>query len=932
MVDLVRALTHLFRWASETTGPGVSYGPETAVAQRLRGLVDARVPPTLEGAALRTALLPVFKPFIAEERERIEAAHRRGGGGLEIVALHTQLVDAVICQLFRLADASVAVSARERTPGCAVVALGGYGRRELNPGSDVDVMFVYRRHMDDYVSAVLHHVLYVLWDLGFSVGHSCRSLADAQHMMDTDVTARTAMLEARLLAGFPAVFGDVQERVWRSLQGRRIQQYIAAKLEERARRHRKFGGSVYLQEPNVKEGPGGLRDFHVALWIARARHRLATLADLANLGLLTPVEIGQCVQALDFLLRVRSELHYLQGGKHDVLNLAIQVPVAANLGFRDDPKCGVERFMRQYYLRAGGLHQLSTRIIERCVERPGSHVEAMMKRLRARDIGDDFVELNRQIHILPAQRECFRADPVRMLKIFWYRQEMGYDLSGEAKEAIRSHLDVIDDDVRRSNRALGFFLAILHAPVGVADTLRQMHQLGVLTAYIPEFARIDCLVQFDYYHRYTVDEHTFVLLDHLESLRSADDPRLQEFRRIAHELRKPEILKLAILLHDIGKGQGHGHSERGVEIAEAVLTRMGLPAGDIAAVSFLVAQHLTMAHIAERRDLDDERLIIEFARLVGTEELLRMLYLLTYLDINAVGPQVWTDWKGTLLWGLFIKTHTILTRGVPEGEEEHERARSLRSALVAELGAEFGAEVVGQHLALMPARYVLNTSSAKVAQHLHLIERVRRGEPVAVHWSAFPLAGYSEVQVCAPGAPGRFTNVVGTLTAHGINILSAQLFSRADGVMIRAFQVSDGQGAALQDQAIWHRFGQDVRGVILGQVSARELIKTLRRDLLAKPGPRAHEIQTRVEFDNVVSDRYTVIDIRAQDRLGLLYVIASVLSGLDLDVALAKIATEVDQAVDVFYVTEKDGRKVTEPARMDTIRQALVHAIAEGIA
>jgi len=932
MVDLVRALTHLFHWGSVTTAPGVSYGPETAVAQRLRSLVEARAPATLEGAALRHALLPVFKPFILEERGRIEAAHRQGASGLEVVGLHTELVDALICQLFRLADESVTRSARERTEGCAVVALGGYGRRELNPGSDVDVMFLYRRHMDDYVSAVLNHVLYFLWDLGFSVGHSCRSLADAQRMMDTDLTARTAMLEARLLAGYPAVFGDMQERVWRGLQGRRTQQYIAEKLGEQERRHQKFGGSVYLQEPNVKEGPGGLRDFHVALWIARARHRLATLADLSNLGLLTPVEIGQCVQALDFLLRVRSELHYLQGGKHDVLNLAIQVPVAANLGFFDGPKYGVERFMRQYYLRAGGLHQLSTRIIERCAERPGSQVEAMMKRLRARDIGDDFVELNRHIHILPAQRECFRADPVRLLKIFWYRQEMGYELSGEAKEAIRSHLDLIDDDLRRSNRALGFFLAILRAPGGVAETLRQMHQLGVLTAYIPEFARIACLVQFDYYHRYTVDEHTFVLLDCLESLRNADDPRLQEFRRIANELRKPEILKLAILLHDIGKGEGHGHSERGVAIAEAALARMGLPAGDIAAATFLVAQHLSMAHIAERRDLDDERLIIEFARLVGNEELLRMLYLLTYLDINAVGPQVWTDWKGTLLWELFIKTHTILTRGVPEGEEEHQRARSLRATLVAELAGEFGAEVVGQHLALMPTRYVLNTSSAKVAQHLQLIERVRRGEPVAVHWSAFPLAGYSEVLVCAPGAPGRFTNVVGALTAHGINILSAQLFSRADGVMIRAFQVSDGRGAALQDEAIWDRFGQDLRGVILGQVSVRELIKTLRRDLLAKPVPRAHEIQTRVEFDNVVSDRYTVIDIRAHDRLGLLYVIASVLSGLDVDVTLAKIATEVDQAVDVFYVTEKDGRKVTESERMDTIRQALVHAIAEGIA
>jgi [protein-PII] uridylyltransferase len=345
-----------------------------------------------------------------------------------------------------------------------------------------------------------------------------------------------------------------------------------------------------------------------------------------------------------------------------------------------------------------------------------------------------------------------------------------------------------------------------------------------------------------------------------------------------------------------------------------------------------VAQHLSMAHIAERRDLDDERLIIEFARLVEREDLLKMLYLFTYLDINAVGPQVWNDWKATLLWELFIKTHTILTRGVPEGEEEHRRARSLGAALVTELAADFGAEVVRQHLDLMPARYVLTTSSAKVAQHLQLIERVRRGEPVAVRWSAYPPAGYSEVLVCAPGSPGRFAKVVGALTANGINILSAQLFSRADGVMVRAFQVSDGRGAAPEDEAIWQRFSRDLKAVVLGQVDVQELIKTRRRDLLAKPMPRGGEIHTRVEFDNLVSDRYTVIDVRAQDRLGLLYVISSTLSDMDVDVALAKIATEQDQAMDVFYVTEKDGAKVTEEERMGVIREALAHAIAEGIA
>jgi [protein-PII] uridylyltransferase len=933
MADLLRSITRLFRWRTEPATSGVSYGAETAVAQRLWPLLEARASsrPGTSEEAVRQALVPALRPFIAAEQHAIETAHRGGAGGLEVVALQADLVDALISQLYRLADCSVRAEVREQAEGCALVALGGYGRRELNPGSDVDLMFLYPRRADAYVTAVLHHVLYALWDLGFTVGHSARSLADAARMLDADLSACTAMLEARFLAGHPAVFAAFQERLWRSFQGRRVQQYVGEKLAERSRRHEKYGGSVYLQEPNVKEGPGGLRDFHVALWVGRARHHLTDLTALASLHLLTPAEVSQCLEALDFLLRVRTDLHYLLRGKHDVLGLQFQAQIAADLGFHDGAVGDVERFMREYYLRAGAVHQLASQITGRCLDRPGSPMEAVMTKLRARDIGDDFVARNRQIHVPPAH-DSFAEDPVRLLKIFWYAQEMGYELSVEAKDAVRAHLHLIDDAFRRSNRALGAFLAVLKAPRGVAHTLRLMHQLGVLTAYIPEFGRIACLVQFDYYHRYTVDEHTFVLLDVLEGLRETTDPRLQEFRRIAAELRKPEILKWAILLHDIGKGEGHGHVERSADLAAVILTRMGLPARDIADTVFLVAQHLTMAHIAERRDLDDERMIIEFARQVENEDLLRMLYLLTYLDINAVGPQVWTDWKGTLLWELFIKTHTVLTRGVPEGEEQQRRAQDLRGTILAELEREFGADLVAQHLNLMPVRYVLTTSPAKVAQHLKLIERVRRGELVSLGWTAYPLAGYSEVLVCAPGAPGRFSNVVGTLTANGINILSAQLFSRADGVMIRTFQVSDGRGAALEDEGIWHRFRQDLRAVMLGQSPVRDLIRSRRRDLLAKPAPRPREIQTRVEFDNVVSDRFTVIDIRAQDRLGLLYLIASTLSGLDLDVSLAKIATEVDQAMDVFYVTEKDGGKVSRPERLDEIRQGLVHAIAEGIA
>ena len=365
MPDPVRTLARLFRWGawlpSNSPAVEVSYGPETEVAVRFQALLESeslRAPGRNE-EELRARLLPAAKRFIHEERGRIEASHRGGAGGLEVVARLADLVDAVVCQFFRLAEGGVPGPLKAETEGCAVVALGGYGRRELNPASDVDLMILYPRHVDAYVTAILNQVLYVLWDLGFSVGHSCRSLADAVQMMDQDITTRTSMLEARFLAGTPQVFLDLHHQTWRNLQGRRALEYIEGKTREQAQRHKKYGGSIFLQEPNVKEGPGGLRDFHTAIWVARARHHLEDLKALVRLGLLSPVELAQCLHAVDSLLRVRSELHYLHAGKSDILSLSVQVPVAANLGFRDDTTYGVERFMQQYYTWAATVHRFS---------------------------------------------------------------------------------------------------------------------------------------------------------------------------------------------------------------------------------------------------------------------------------------------------------------------------------------------------------------------------------------------------------------------------------------------------------------------------------------------------------------------------------------------------------------------------------------------
>lgn len=883
----------------------------------------------LEGKVSREEVLQALKGFVQEERGRIEKKHREGAGGREVVLSLTNLVDVVIQDLFRQADSSWK-TLKKGSEGCALVALGGYGRRELNPASDVDIMLLYPKREDVYLPAIADYVFHMLWDIGFVLGNAYRSINDCLEIADSDPTSLTSMLEARFLAGRKAVFDRFRRSLRRHVTPKKASALIERKLEEQEARHRRYGSSIYLQEPNVKESPGGLRDLHTALWIARARAGISGLEGLAKEGLLTPGELERCLRALDFLLRIRSELHFISEGKHDVLSFSLQERAAANLGFFDTEQIfGVERFLQRYYLCAKEIHLLSKSVIERCLKER-SLVEEAMRRLKAREIGDDFTVIDRQIHIPPRHRGLFQEDPVRLIKVFWYAQQMGYELSQETQDLIRANLHLIGDGFRRSNRALGFFLAILREPVGAAKMVRMMHELGVLSAYIPEFAPLVCLVQFDVYHKYTVDEHTFIALENLEVLYRIEDPFTQELRAIAKELKKPEILKLAILFHDIGKGEGRGHVEKGVRLTKQVLDRMGFPEQDVEEITFLVAEHLTMSHIAQYRDLDDEPMIVEFAKKVGNVDRLKLLYLLTYLDMKAVGPQVWNEWKGALLWELYLKTHTVLTRGV-EAEADLVRAAKVRSELLSELCDGFPYELLEEHLDQVPIRYLLTTPRAKVAAHLALVEQVLRGEEAAAQWTHYPLVGYTEFIVCAFGRLGRFAQIAGTLTANGINILSAQVYARKDGLFIRTFQVNDGRGSAVLEEETWQNVMRDLLAVLRGEVDVRGLIKSKRREILAKPLRKGPPPPTRVEFDNVVSESYTVIDVRTQDRLGLLYLISSTLSKLQIDLRLAKITTEDDRVVDVFYVTEKDGGKILDEGRMEEVKLALERAIAEGL-
>lgn len=537
---------------TSTAGVHATIHPASAEYSALASALQS----VLRGSLGANDLISILREFIADERARIFQLHRNGGTGQAVVRSIATLTDAVVTSLFQLAESACDPGLRRRSDGCALVALGGYGRCEMNPASDVDLMFVYPRRADAYLDMILHPVLSTLWDVGFVVGHCCRSIDDCLRMARMDLTSCSSMMEARYLTGDPAIYQAFGSKLGRSVLYKQADTLVKQKLEELHERHYRYGASIYVQEPHIKEGPGGLRDLHAALCIARIARQVGTPSEMVQKGLLGQTESERWDTALDFMLRLRNELHYLYRGKNDVLSLSVQEQVAINLGFLDTARSyGVEQFMQRYYLAAKDISQLSAQVISRCTL-GRSQVERVMRRLKARDIGDDLTEIERCIYVLPKNRGLFRDDPVRLLKVFWYAQQMGYTLSQEIQDYIRADTPLIDEGVRRSSRALGFFLAILREPKGVAATLRSMHELGVLGAYIPEFAKLARLVQFDFYHRYTVDEHTFLAIETLEHLDEVTRFYGEEFRSLASDAKRLEILRLALLLHDIGKGKG----------------------------------------------------------------------------------------------------------------------------------------------------------------------------------------------------------------------------------------------------------------------------------------------------------------------------------------------------------------------------------------
>ncbi|MBU5637374.1 [protein-PII] uridylyltransferase [Geomonas sp. Red69] len=869
----------------------------------------------------RGAYLAAAREFLEHFREESKRSHREGEDGISVVQSITAMTDALVTRLFTALSDDLQM---HKSGQLALIAVGGYGRRELNPYSDLDLLFLYSGKDSKVVEEAANRLLYFLWDLRLDVGYSVRTIADCVDMAANDVTVKTALLDSRLLIGSDHLYGELKKMMVTQVLAKRSDAFINEKLEELRKRREKYGSSVYILEPNIKEGEGCLRDLHTAMWVAKIKYKVDEPRELVIKGVLSEEELGMYYSSLSYLWRIRNELHYLAGRKNDQLTFEAQTSIARFFGYEDKGKTlAVEQFMQDFYLHANRVEHFSSLLITKCSQREDS-TRKILGYFTRRPVGDGFYVMKGEL-VVPDETVVDK-DPVRLIKIFEHAQKQGVALALGTKTLIRNSLDLVNDKFRRSKEANASFFNILQSEKKVYDTLQQMHHLGFLNRFIPEFERIYCKVQHDVYHIYTVDTHTLFAVEELAKLwRGEHKTTLPLLTQLAMEVDKRWLLLLAVLLHDVGKGGGGGHAELGAELSKTIARRMGLSKEDSERLQFLVRQHLLLAHIAQRRDLHDERMIIQFARQMEKSENLKMLYLLTYADIKAVGPEVWTEWKALLLQELYEKAFQVLERGDFKLEASGDRVRRVKRTVFDLLADDYPGQLIKDELQALTTRHLLSYAPEIIAGHVRTLLALP-SKLLVLQVSHEVEKGYTNCTVCTFDIPGLFSMITGVMAANGMNILGAQIHTNTNEKVLDILQVNSPQGFVITEESRWARFESDLRQVLEGKVRVGQLVAKRHRPSIltekAKP-----TVPARVEIDNEVSSDYTVIDIYAHDKVGLLYSITSTLTRLGLYIGVSKISTKVDQVADVFYVKNIFGQKISEPGKLEEIRKELLAAV-----
>ncbi len=914
--------------------------------EKIAADAEQRLP--LPPGQLPTQELRRYKDFLKVESHRLKMLHRAGGGGRAICQARAGILDLLLQFLFQAVLESIPPTNAAK-PALALVAIGGYGRKELNPHSDIDLMLLHDGNLvaldkaNPYFAAVTDSFICILWDIGLKVGHSVRSIHDCVKVANSNMQSKTSLIEARLIAGNKSLFEQMQSSVLAKCVGGFEDEYIQARIADQEARRAKFGNSALMQEPNVKNGCGGLRDYQNLFWMAYFKYRVRTLDDLQQRELINEGELKKLDGAYDFLLRVRTELQYEMKRPVDVLTKAIQPTLAHNLGYLDrSPRKRLERFMRDVYTHMRNIYLITRTVEQRLAllpegERPRSW-RNLFRRPRASaapQLVDGFKISKDEIYA--ASNRVFRDQPRRMMRVFLYAQQRGLKFHPDLAQLIRQQLNLVDRSFLRDPHAHETFLEILNQRGNVAPILHAMHDVGFLGKFLPEFGRLTCLVQHEFYHQYTADEHTLVCIEKLDQVWGATEQPFKAYAPIFQSLERPFILYLALLLHDAGKAYRTGdHAEIGRQLALKVAKRLGLDGATSHVLCLLIEHHLLMAQISQRRDLEDQSVIRHFAAQIQTPENLSMLTLHTLADSLGTSSQLWNGFKDSLLWTLHAKAMQTLS-----GATTFIRAEKLHRDLLVEevrrlLPASFCQDEVLAHFEHLPLRYFQIHNARQITSHLTMAHRFmhlqvaeedRALEPV-VNWHDERDRAYTAVSVCTWDRAGLFSKIAGSFTAAGLNILSAQIHTRADGIILDDFFVTDAKTGLIANRAEKEKF-EHYLGLVLagGAIDLPALIAKARA-----PGPvhkvsEADRLPTRISFDNEISQDYTVVEIETEDRVGLLYALSQALSEADIDICLAKICTEKGAAIDAFYVHHANGGKILADEDQHLIQNRLRAAI-----
>ncbi|TCD16301.1 [protein-PII] uridylyltransferase [Oricola cellulosilytica] len=884
--------------------------------------------------AARTDVLAHLKWVLATGRQVAERRLFESGKGTDCAKQISDLLDAIVRAVYDFALNDVFrvnnLSSGERL---ALVAVGGYGRATLAPGSDIDLLFVLPYKQTPLGEQLAEYILYMLWDLSLKVGHATRSVDECVRLSKTDATISTSILDARYIYGEKSLFKELQVRFDEEVVSGSASSFIQAKLAERDARHKRMGETRYVVEPNIKDGKGGLRDLQTLFWIAKYFYRVSNRAELVKKGVFSRAEYNLFVKCEDFLWAVRCHLHFLTGKAEERIGFEVQRDLADRLDYKGHAGLkGVERFMKHYFLIAKDVGDLTRIFCAQLEEEDVKQVPSFNRLLQTLPFNrrtqkirgtSDFIIDNKRINI--ADKKTFSRDPVNIIRMFWFADRDGLDYHPDALQLVRRSLKLIKKSLRNDPEANRLFVEILTSHKNPGLNLRRMNEAGVLGRFIPDFGKVVAMMQFNMYHHFTVDEHLIRSVDVLSSieqgnleeehpLASALLPELEEHRR---------ILYVALFLHDIAKGRPEDHSIAGAAVAEKLCPRLGLTTEETETVAWLIREHLSMSTVAQSRDLSDRKTIEDFASTVQTLFRLKLLVILTVCDIRAVGPGVWNGWKGQLLRTLFTEVEIALTGDFAEINRK-DRAALARKELAERL-SHWPRAARTRHVSQHYDNYLLTVDIDDQVRHAEFMrEALAADQKLATEVRTSSFQAITEITVLAPDHPRLLSVIAAACSSAGAKIDGAHIFTTRDGwaldtIFINREFTDDGDELRRAK-----RIGRAIEDVLSGKTYLPDI---LAHKMKPKRTLKAFSIQPAVAIKNTLSNRFSVIEIEGLDRPGILSEITGALSDLTLDIRSAHITTFGEKVVDTFYVTDLTGQKITDPSRQKRIRKVLVDVL-----